>query len=203
MGVFLNIVVAGAVSLAAVGLAAVQEQPEYEAGIDATIECLEIADPAERLSCLEAATQNLSAIRNTDREETVALEKQRREETFGLTERQARQETEPPKQKAEADLGAEQVIKKEKKKKKKQKQKEPPVEVTSRIVAVRANHAGKVTLALENGQIWRQPDSDTPRIVLRDPDDRVYTARIKRGGLGSYKLTVAELGRTIRVRRIK
>ena len=201
MGVFLNIAVASAVSLAAVSLAAAQDEPEYEAGIDATIECLEIADPAERLSCLEAATQNLSAIRNTDREDTVALEKQRREETFGLTERQARQEIEPPKQKAEVDLGAEQVAKEEKKQKKKQK--EPPVEVTSRIVAVRANHAGKVTLALENGQIWRQPDSDTPRIVLRDPDDRVYTARIKRGGLGSYKLTVAELGRTIRVRRIK
>lgn len=201
MGVFLNIAVASAVSLAAVSLAAAQDEPEYEAGIDATIECLEIADPAERLSCLEAATQNLSAIRNTDREETVALEKQRREETFGLTERQAWQETEPPKQKAEVDLGAEQVAKEEKKQKKKQK--EPPVEVTSRIVAVRANHAGKVTLALENGQIWRQPDSDTPRIVLRDPNDRVYTARIKRGGLGSYKLTVAELGRTIRVRRIK
>ena len=201
MGVFSNIAVVSAVSLAAISLAAAQDEPEYEAGIDATIECLEIADPAERLSCLEAATQNLSAIRNTDREDTVALEKQRQEETFGLTERQARQETEPPKQKVEADLGVEQIIKKEKKKKKKQK--EPPVEVTSRIVAVRANHAGKVTLALENGQIWRQPDSDTPRIVLRDPNDRVYTARIKRGGLGSYKQTVAELGRTIRVRRIK
>lgn len=68
-------------------------------------------------------------------------------------------------------------------------------EVTARVVGVELNPFGKLILTLDNGQVWSQLDSPTPRIRTGDE------VRIRRAALSSYLLTLAEGGHASRVRR--
>ncbi len=74
-------------------------------------------------------------------------------------------------------------------------------EITAKAVEIRFNRFGKATLTLDNGHVWRQLDSDNRAIWL--DDDKLYTVTVKRSAFGNYLLTVNELRRTIRVRRIQ
>lgn len=57
---------------------------------------------------------------------------------------------------------------------------------------------GELVLILSNGQIWRQNEVQTlPPVKVGDP------VEIKRGVLGSYRMTLKKQYRTINVRRIK
>lgn len=59
----------------------------------------------------------------------------------------------------------------------------------------------RLLIELENGQVWLQIEGDTQRIrvdLTRNP-----TVDIEESGLGGYKLRLNEIGRIIRVERIR
>ena len=59
----------------------------------------------------------------------------------------------------------------------------------------------RLQVKLENGQVWRQIEGDTQR--LRVSLERNRTVDIEESALGGYKLRLNEIGRTIRVERIR
>ncbi len=187
-----------------VGAAAFAQSSEDQA-IRQAIACREINDDLERLRCLDAATESLSAMR-TAREEAVTEQKQNDRENFGLAS-VGQAKTDDSKNndstaklsavEIEEDFGAEAipdvVLEKEEKRLK---------SITAKVTKIDFNPYGQVTLTLENGQIWRQVDSDGKKLRLRGKN-RTYTASVKRGAVGSYRLTIKELKRSISVRRIR
>ena len=75
----------------------------------------------------------------------------------------------------------------------------PPETMQARITAVRLNAFKQFTVTLDNGQIWRQLDSDTAVARLAAAD----AVKITRGFLDSYSLTVDGVWGTYKVKRIK
>lgn len=74
-------------------------------------------------------------------------------------------------------------------------------ELKAAVIESGENPYGKVFLVLDNGQVWRQLDSDDT--MLRIPRGVDATVTIKRSLFGGYLLTVDQLGRTMRAKRIK
>lgn len=72
------------------------------------------------------------------------------------------------------------------------KEEPDPVEVT----AVTKNSSGRLTITLENGQIWRQMDSKTLRVSV---GDKVF---VRAKSLGSFMLSKETSSRSIRVKRV-
>ena len=181
-------------------------QPSEDEAIDQAIACRDIVDDLERLKCLDAAAETLSVTRII-REKLAADEAQQEQDNFGLA-RVDRNDKDNDLEKAankdlpilaeiEEEFGAEDIPEQRKKKEEKRLK-----SITAKIAEIRINPFGKVTLTLENGQVWRQLDSEGKNLRFKE-GDQLYTARIKRGLIGSYRLTIPELKRTIRVNRIK
>lgn len=59
----------------------------------------------------------------------------------------------------------------------------------------------RLQVELENGQVWRQITGDTQR--LRVDLERNQTVDIEESRIGGYRLRLNEMGRTIRVERIR
>lgn len=59
---------------------------------------------------------------------------------------------------------------------------------------------GMVIVVLENGQVWRQTEGAPLR--LRDDPANPNIARISRGALGSFMMTVNDSAKSIKVRRV-
>jgi len=178
-------------------------QETEDAAIDKAIACRDIAEPLERLACLDAAAETL-AVTRIIREEEIATKAREEKENFGLAKKDAepKETPAPTAQVAEItetpdEFGSE-GIRKDRKERDKGKLKS----IESKIAEIRINQFGKVTLTLENGQIWRQLSSDN-KTVHFSKNDRLYTAKVKRSLMGNYMLTVNELKRTIRVRRVE
>ncbi len=171
-------------------------QPSEEAAVDAAIACREIGDDLERLACLDSAAETL-AITRIVREEEIA-EKEREERAFfGLGKAKNKTDDAPRTTETPEEFGGEYLPENIKKRDDTRLK-----EIISKVVEFRVNQFGKVTVTLENGQVWRQLDSDNKRLVFSQKE-RLYTAKVKRARFGNYMLTVNELKRTIRVRRIK
>src|SRR4029453_7626983 len=63
-------------------------------------------------------------------------------------------------------------------------------EISSKVLEFSKTPRGKAVFILENGQVWRQIDSDTT--VVHDPDrGGAMKVKIERGFLSSYNLTIA------------
>ncbi len=191
------VVPAGAIAAFCAGaLSIASAQPSEAQAVDAAIACRDITDDLERLACLDAATETLVVTRIV-REEAIE-EKKREERTFfGLGGRKNKQDDDPLVAETPQDFGGEYLpenIKKRDEKRLKQ--------ITAKVAEFSVNQYGKVTVTLENGQIWRQLNSDSKRLVF-SRKEKLYTAKVKRSTFGNYLLTVKELGRTIRVRRIE
>ena len=169
-------------------------QPNETEAVDDAIACLNITDDGERLSCLEKAAKTLQVTRIV-REEEAAAAKENEKANFGL----AGVDDKAPDQVAETadDFGAENIpeVRREKENKRLKS-------INAKIVEIRLNRIGDATVYLENGQVWRQLDSDNKKLVFGN-SDRLLTAKVKRGIMGNYMLIVNELRRTIRVERIK
>lgn len=163
-------------------------QGDQNTAADAAIACLDIEDTEARLACLESAAQELKAtrVRRETAEESaaaeaatapvVAAESASEEELFG----------------AEALASTKKAV----------REKDRTARLTSKVVEFRVNRLGDITAVLENGQVWRQLSGDSTMIRLPNKD-KVFTVTIKRGPLGNYMMKVNEIGRSIRVRRIK
>lgn len=74
-----------------------------------------------------------------------------------------------------------------------------PAVLTARAAQVRLNAIQHFTVVLDNGQLWRQLDSDTAVAHFREG----ATVRIKRGFLDSYSLSVEGASAIFKVKRIK
>ena len=195
---FREIVVSGAIltTFCAFGLSGAAAQPTESEAVDAAIACRDITDDLERLACLDSATETLVVTRIV-REEAVK-EKKREERTFfGLGKPKQKDEEIRPVTETPEDFGGEYLPENLKKRDETRLR-----EITSKVAEFRVNQFGKVTVTLENGQIWRQLDSDNKHLIL-SKKRKLYTAKVKRARFGNYMLTVKELRRTIRVRRIK
>lgn len=187
MSLFLRVFLVS--SLIAAG-AAHAAAPAEDAAVTAAIDCLELSDDSARLSCLEKAATTLKATRIIREEEQAqAAEKQREE--FGL----AAKDTDRGEETVE-EFGANALVSADKGEDGRLKS------ITAKVVEIRMNSLNVATLTLENGQVWRQLDSDDKTLRFGDRE-RLFTAKVKRSVFGNYMLTVPELHTTIRVRRIK
>jgi len=68
-------------------------------------------------------------------------------------------------------------------------------ELRARVTGVRLDAYGKLTVTLDNGQVWSQIDS--PALNLKSGDE----VRIRRAAMGSYLLAEVDGKRSSRVRR--
>jgi hypothetical protein len=68
----------------------------------------------------------------------------------------------------------------------------------SPITGVDTDAVGRLSFHLENGQVWKQTETKRFRLT----EDRPM-AVIRRGALGSFKLSVEDGSRSTRVKRIK
>ena len=60
---------------------------------------------------------------------------------------------------------------------------------------------GKALFVLDNGQVWRQLDSDGSAVL--DPPARGFKVTIERGAFGSYNLTIEGRGGLVKVTRLR
>ena len=171
--------------------AAAAQSSEAEA-VDDAIACLQIEDAEERLACLEGAAKTLQVTRFVRNEQSAAA-KQNEKANFGLAAAAI------PEQVAEApkDFGDEAIadVRRDKDGKRIKS-------INAQVVEISLNSMGRATVSLDNGQVWRQLDSDDKKLHF-GKRERLFTAKVKRSAFGNYMMTVNELHRTIRVRRIK
>ena len=182
---------------AAATLAAAAGQ-DSEKAVEASISCREISDDSLRLACLDEAAEVLAVTRILRVQEE---EKKDREEKswFGLRRNDGSQ-ADPltaPVADTPENFGSEDLpeLRREKEAKRLKA-------ITAQITEIRLNQFNTATIELGNGQVWRQLDSDSRKLLFAGKD-RQYTAEITRSALGSYDLKINELKKTIRVRRIK
>jgi hypothetical protein len=75
-------------------------------------------------------------------------------------------------------------------------------EIASPVLEFARTPRGKALFVLENGQVWRQIDSDTT--VVLDPErGRTLKVKIERGFLDSYNVAIEGRNIMIKVNRIK
>ena len=75
-------------------------------------------------------------------------------------------------------------------------------EIASPVLEFARTPLGKALFVLENGQVWRQIDSDTT--VVLDPErGRALKVKIERGFLDSYNLSIEGRNILVKVNRIK
>ena len=70
------------------------------------------------------------------------------------------------------------------------------------VAEIRVGPLKNVTVVLDNGQMWRQPDGD--RVLIRPPKDQSQlTATVTKAAFGGYWMRINELDRQFRVKRIE
>ena len=73
--------------------------------------------------------------------------------------------------------------------------------ITAKVTDYALNPFGRVTVFLDNGQIWQQLEGDTDHVHFRRGD--VNLVEISRGALGSYDMVINGTGVSLKVRRLK
>jgi hypothetical protein len=163
--------------------------------MDRAIACRTIADNAERLACFDGAVagvENAKALRAAEAQEKKAAKEKKRKDDFGLKGRDVIVMAD-----TEENFGGEAVpeiraAQEEKRLK----------AITATATTVKVNSLKQATLVLDNGQVWKQLESDSVS-VPRTSDGKSYSVTIKRAAMGNYMATIDELNRTIRVTRVK
>jgi hypothetical protein len=146
------------------------------------VKCADLADPSKRLACFDAATARgrgaLAAPAQTVREKGGGAE------DFGLQKSQ-------PVVKAE-DFG-------------KAAPEPGPKEITqisATVVEFAKTQRGRAIFVLDNGQIWRQLDSDGTELPYPSPGTTMKVT-IEKGWVNSYNLMIAGRNGLIKVSRMK
>jgi len=144
--------------------------------------CADIADAADRLKCFDAAMARVKSALASPEPEAPSKSLL---EWFGFS-RPPKPVTKPE------DFG------------------KPPAEpapgelneIASPVLEFAKTARGKAVFILENGQVWRQLDSDTATVL--DPAlGTKMTVKIERGFLGSYNLTIDGRNILVKVNRLK
>lgn len=73
--------------------------------------------------------------------------------------------------------------------------------ITAKVASVSYNYFRRFTVTLDNGQVWRQAESDTK--VARFGDDGGEAVTISRGFLDAFSLVIDGRRGTYQVKRIK
>lgn len=149
--------------------------------------CRKTASDAERIACLEAALIGTTA---TDTEPNLRSERRER----GEPDRTPVTSPEPI-----DGIGAQQV----------RSRNQTSADLNASLETARGQRVAeyvevpyrRLQVELENGQVWRQISGDTQR--LRVDLDRNQTVDIEESRIGGYRLRLNEMGRTIRVERIR
>lgn len=71
----------------------------------------------------------------------------------------------------------------------------------AQIVDFQVLHRGRLVVALDNGQMWRQLDVDSRQVRLREGES--YPVEIRRSGFGGYRMKVADNDRIMSVERLR
>lgn len=157
-------------------------------GDKARLKCFEKALPPLREAFPEAAT-----IAEARAEEARLTARQEAKEEFGLPEAIAKADDPFEEEK----FGAERLPREAKA--------DDDGEVNSikaGIVEIGRTVTGKIIVVLDNGQVWRQNDSDKSTPYIRKNTEGA-TATVKRGFLGSYVLRISGAHESFKARRIK
>jgi hypothetical protein len=172
-------------------LAAAQPDP-----VEAYRACIEVEDSLERLRCFDRAgeadpggqlVEAAPASSDRQREESAALAAARiaeAERAAALAEQRART--------AEAELS-------EARRQRRSAPKSEPKRYQAAVTEIFFGPRGKLTVRLDNGEIWDQLDSDDTK-VPEGRADRIRTVTIKPAALGGRRMEIEPLGKTIRVR---
>jgi hypothetical protein len=144
--------------------------------------CSETPDAAARLRCFDAAAERVKPLLEAPAAAPAATATPSPAEAFGLS-RPAAPVTRPE-----------------------QFGKPPPrPEELQSLTATATEFAktarGKALFVLDNGQVWRQLDSDGTEVA--NPPARAFKVTIERGSLGSYNLTMEGRNSLIKVTRIR
>ncbi len=166
-------------------LAALAAPPAHaDASRDALAEiakCADVADAGERLKCFDAAMARVKNVLAAPAPETPSKSFL---DWFGLSRPQPVTKPEefgkPPPEPAPEELN----------------------EIASPVLEFAKTAHGKAVFILENGQVWRQLDSDTTQ-VLDPARGSKMSVKIERGFLGSYNLTIDGRKILVKVNRIK
>lgn len=184
------IVLAGVVVVCGAGVAGAT--PARDA-MTAVAKCTEIAGIEERLQCFDAAAAGVrNVLAEADRQAEAARKKE--EENGGVLSWFGFSTDGPPVTKAE-DFGM-----------------APPssrpdapkeiTEISAQVTEVAKTPLGKSIFILDNGQIWRQLDSDQTEVTRR-PSSGPMQVRIEAAVMGSFSLYIEGSKRMVKVRRLK
>ena len=77
-----------------------------------------------------------------------------------------------------------------------------PDSQTLGVAELSLDRAGKLVVTLADGQVWRQIGGDTTAVRLPRAGTE-QTATVRRAALGSYRMRIEPLGRTVRVKRVE
>lgn len=156
-------------------------------GDKARLKCFEKALPA-----LRDAFPGAESIANARADEAHQAAKEDAKKDFGLPPAVA-QASKPFEEK---EFGAEQLPRDEK------IDEENVNSITAGIVDIGRSLNGKIIVFLDNGQVWRQLDSDKSTPYIRKNFEGL-TATVKRGFLGSYLVRIERTHDAFKARRVK
>lgn len=189
-----------AASTVAVASPAIAGKP-LDRAVENAIACRTIATAEERLACFDSAADSLAGAKGESaRQAASAKENKARKErdSFGLTSATATTGGGEPASGTDFDeFGVEDVAAL-----RRAREEERVNEITAESVSIQYLHGGRVTLTLNNGQVWRQLDSDSTYLPGARKG-RTYSVTLKRAAMGGYRARIEELDKSIRVRRVK
>ena len=155
-------VVLGTALLPSLALAKDSDAQRRASAFQAVLDCRGVADNAARLACYDAAAANIGQAE--EKGDIVVIDRAQAQkahrEAFGLHV--------PSLDFVTKALKPEEVD-----------------QIRARVTSARADAYGKWTFVLEDGAVWRQIAGD----LLRDPKAG-STVEIKRGAIGSFKMSV-------------
>ena len=194
---------------AATGVAQAQsDEAESSPTVSALLACREIIEQDQRVDCMETQLANFAEALNSGRlyvvEEEEVLEAER--DTFGFAREPLIQFANRLGMGRSRTEGAED---------------EPEISfddgVTAQtdsdgrlaqldglaVASVRSNPRGRITVYLENGQVWRQTDRINVRQVRTSHIEEGLTASIERGVLGSFFMRLSHQQTRFRAERVE
>jgi hypothetical protein len=156
-----------------------------EAPLAKVYACADIEDAGQRHSCFDALIPELKASRAaTFGRSTKPAKPQQQADVFGKSASKPSPLTAPVK--TPADVKATPAAEKE------------VDRLSLAVKSISTGIDGKYRFTMENGQIWRQVDTEKLRNLGSGP----WTAEIRKAALGSFLLTVGGQPRPVRVQRM-